>query len=439
MAKTVKATDSQTSKVPPPIPRQVGSTVVRMIEAFLLLPFHAYAEGRKQSIRSLLHEATGLSKARIAQGNLEKIRPSTLRAIEIHQNQLLEKSFSDNQAALENFRERIAKLPKISSGSYAMWAGWVHMFENLPNCSLPISKAVALVADELLVALHDACLVDDLATFKRILQDHLMHHGLTIQWTTESVVLSVPEEELAILQAVTNWEQAEELIKKTLDYLYWDIISTLDAEWSGEYFGGRASSPLFSLVMVRPQDGLLETMRITSRKNILHRPSRRLLEFLYALIYFCRYKNWPKIRPTPKEIAEAIDDENLIERKIYAATVSNHFDGSLKLTLDLVSTYWNLLCKKFLQDRKEGNFPAPPDPLIMLALQWQKLLVWDNGRSFVVLNEQQYSVLWENRRNQWNVQQVEQMKNRPLIGQHKTEPIEWPKWMIINQFSSSLV
>ena len=56
---------------------QGAAAVARVLNAFGLLPLNALAEGRKKSIPSLLHDLTGLSKARVSQGNLDDLRPST--------------------------------------------------------------------------------------------------------------------------------------------------------------------------------------------------------------------------------------------------------------------------------------------------------------------------------------------------------------------------
>lgn len=59
---------TQTRKNAQPLAQGVVS-VARRLQALSLMPLHALAEGRNQSIPSLLHDMTGLSKARISQGN----------------------------------------------------------------------------------------------------------------------------------------------------------------------------------------------------------------------------------------------------------------------------------------------------------------------------------------------------------------------------------
>ena len=193
---------------------------------------------------------------------------------------------------------------------------------------------------------------------------------------------------------------------------------------------------LFPLVMVRPQEGLLETMRVSSRKNIYLKPVRRLLQFLYALAFYFRYKRWPARAPTPKTLAEILYRPGSLELAD-ESLISNYFDGSTKLTLDLVQEHWWQLMDHFMPMRVNSKRANPPLPLIMLALQWQTLLVQDKGRSFLMPDMKSYETLWRNRREQWEALQIQ-----PMEGSHNTsralgEPIQWPAWSL-NQSSAVL-
>lgn len=413
----------------PPASLSTAAAMARVLQAFTLMPFHSLAEGRNQSMRSLFQELTGLSKSRIAKGNLDAIRPSTQKKIEAYQQCWMEEHFKDDPEAFARAREQVATSPRTRSGANAPLAGWVHWFEHLPDCPLPISKAVALVADDLVEELLTACQADDLAAVKQTVLQHFEHHGQAARIGDEPLAMPPPEAELAAWQSMENWEQAEKLTRTLVEHLYLDLICAFDAEWSSEYFLGRQCLPLFPLVMVRPQDGLLETKKIASRKNVIYRPSRRLLEFLYALVFHIRRKRWPANSPSPKALAAALGMDTVM--------VNNYFDGSRKLTLDLAYDYWVHLYQHFLPDKKVGERVVPPFPMIMLALHWQTLLVQDNGKTFILLDQEKYNTLWPYRRRQWEVQQAERYKDRSKAGHPKPEPIEWPGWMKVNQSSSS--
>lgn len=261
-------------------PAQGVVAVTRRLQALSLMPLHALAEGRNQSIPSLLHEVTGLSKARISKGNLDAIRPSTQAKVDRHLEELLKEQFKSDPEGLQSFRSKIAVAPATRSGEQAPLAGWVHQIEFQPWIPLPITKGVALAIDELLAALLTCCRDDDLRGFKSILLAHFGHHEQAAHAIGQMASESAPENELATLQAIADWEQADSWTRNLVERLYWDLIGSLDAEWNSHYFAGRQTKPLFPLVMVRPQEGLLESMKVASRKNIFFKPVRRLLEFL---------------------------------------------------------------------------------------------------------------------------------------------------------------
>lgn len=185
--------------------------------------------------------------------------------------------------------------------------------------------------------------------------------------------------------------------------------------------------------MVRPQDGLLDG-RVCSRRNLFYRPSRRLLEFLYALVFYIRHKKWPARPPSPQTLANILSRPGEQE-VLNSSVVSSYFDGSTKLTLDLVCAHWDQMFHHFLPER-DGQQARPPLPMIMLALQWQALLVQDKGKSFLLPDLAQYERLWRHRRRQWDVHRARQDQLSPQASHQKGEPIEWPAWML-NQSSAS--
>lgn len=432
-AETQKSKVSRQRKKAQP-PATGLEAVAKSLQALWLLPLHAIAEGRNQSIPSFLHTATGLSKARISKGNLDAVRPSTQVKIQRHQERMLSEQLKDDPQAFEHAQQKIATSPVTRTGAHASLAGWVHLFEWEPDLPLPTSKAVGLALDELIESLLEACQNDDLIGFKQKLQKHFEHHGLAARVADAPIAESVTDEDFAKLLAIESWQEAADLTVKLVDHFYIDLISTLDAEWSSHYFSGRQTMSLFPLVMVRPQDGLIETRQVSWRKNVFFRPSRRLLEFLYALVFFIRYKRWPKRSPSPSTLAKILYKPGRVELD-GPELIYNYFDGSSKLTLDLVYDHWLQLFHHFMPARKDGTRVIPPFPMIMLALQWQTLLIRDKGKTFVMLDQEKYETLWRHRRQQWEAEQTDRDRSIPQTGHTKGEPIVWPSWML-NQSSS---
>ena len=425
---------TQTRKNAQPLAQGVVS-VARRLQALSLMPLHALAEGRNQSIPSLLHDMTGLSKARISQGNLDAIRPSTQAKVEQHLEEMLQNQFKVYPEGLQYLRNKIAEAPATRSGKLAPLADWVHQLEFLPWIPLPITKGVALTIDELLEALLTCCRNGDLRSFKSVLLAHFEHHGLAVRVVGQMTTEPTPENELSTLRGIDDWEQADNWTQNLVEHIYWDLISSLDAEWNSHYFSGRQTKPLFPLVMVRPQEGLMERMKVASRKNIILKPARRLLEFLYALAFNIRYKRWPINAPSPKTLAgvlyrpgaQELADESLI---------SNYFDGTTKLTMDLVLEHWEQLLQHFMPKRRKSERPNPPFPMIILALQWQTLLVQNKGRTFLMPDMNKYETLWRLRRGQWETLQTQQDAGLLKTGQLSMKNIDWPAWSF-SQSSSS--
>lgn len=429
------ALNSETQVSDVPAADASSASVAKMLEGLALLPLHSLAESRGQSMRGLLQDMTGLSKGRIAKGKLDDLRPSTLTKIAAHQETWLEDTFKESPEQLASVRASIAASPTLSNGKNAIFATWIHQFELAPEIVLPISKAVALVVDEVLDALLEACTADDLEQFKRTLLEHLLQQGIALAGGDLPVAFPASAAELKACEAIETWSQAEALTRLLLDHWYTNMITSLDAEWSSQYFAGRQTMPLFPLVMGAVPSSWSDPNVTASRKRLVVRPSRQLLQFLYALAYFARYKKWPQNPPKPGDLADELIQHELT-KEANRALVYNYFDGTTELTFDKVWDHWDQMAQRFMRNKKPEDRPMPPYPMILLALQWQKLLVQNKGRTLFVLDMEKYRVLWDHYRQRWDDQQAERERAVPQTGHTKGEPIEWPAWML-NQSSSA--
>ncbi|SOZ29671.1 hypothetical protein CBM2623_B30122 [Cupriavidus taiwanensis] len=322
-----------------------------------------------------------------------------------------------------------------------MWAAWIHEFEWSP-ARLPISKAVALCADELMERLMADCKADDLAAFKQTWRDHLKYHGDAVRVGGEPAVMPVDPDELDALRTIARWEEARTFSVKRLEALYLDLVAASDAEWGSQYFRNRPHLPMCPLVMVRPQEGLVETGRATSRRNVFFRPARRLLELLYALSYLKRYKLLPTEAPTPKELARMLDDPSQTEDKdaVTARVISNHFDGTRKLTIDLALEYWARLQRYYFPNETLQERLVPPLPVIVFALHWEEILIpkEDRGKSFLLVDTEGYGAHWALRRRQWLAKQKGAEVGHSQTDQTKAKPLVWPAWMTTQSSLSPL-
>lgn len=417
-----------------------SSAVALMLENIALWPVLCMAAGRNRSFRSLFSEMTGLSKARIAQGNRNTPRESTLRKMRRNVvGWVAEQIGITYSEALDLVRAFEDSAARTKSGNFASWAGWVQAFEQ-PTVTLAISKAVALCADELIERLMANCLADDLGAFKQTWRDHLEYHGSAVRVGNEPPSMPAAPAQLDALGTISSWRDALSFSERALETLYFDVVAAVDAEWGSYYFAGRPHLPMCPLVMVRPQPGLVETGRAYSRRNVFYRPSRRLLELLYALLFYRRHRRWPTKAPGPQELARALDDPGAEDEKdaITETVISNHFDGTRKLTLALTREYWDRLQRHFSTPRAPKEPSAPPLPVIAFALYWEERLILDHGKSFLLPDLDAYEAHWAHRRRQWIAEYEGALEDQAQAGRATAEPIEWPAWMTDQSSASPL-
>lgn len=408
-----------------------STAVAQMLESIALMPLYARAAGRNQSLRSLLGEMTGLSKARIAQGRLDMIRESRLLKARQHAlNWLAEQIGSIDSEPLDQVIAWEDAAPRTRSGVAAFWAGWICGFEWFPVC-FPISKAIALCVDELIEELRSNCMSDDLDAFKQTWLHHLKYHGNAVRVGDEPLSMPADPAQLDALDAMSSWGDARKFSATALDALYFDVVAAVDAEWGDYYFSGKPHLPMCPLVMVRPQDGLVETRRAVSRRNVFYRPSRRLLELLFALSYFNRHKRWPAKAPGPKALALALDDPGAEDEKdaVTEAVISNYFDGTRKLTIDLTYEYWDRLQRWFRPEQASNQRLTPPIPVITFALHWEETMIQNNQKSISIVDLEAYGVIWAHRRRQCLAKREGGPEDVSQAGRSKAEFIEWPAWM----------
>jgi hypothetical protein len=391
-----------------------SAKLAQAIEAFALMPLHGHAEVNGKALRTFLHEATGLSSARIAKGKLDSLRPSTQRKIAAHQAQWLKVQAGESSERLVSMQASIATTPKTTSGGIGQWAGWVHGFEQMPELPLTRSKQVALVVDELIEALMNTCLADNLAAYRQELLNHFQQHGSPIR--LEGEPLAPPESDTREVKGLSNWQEARVLTSQLFDNLYLDMLTALDVEWGNLVFGGEKVPPLFTLVMPKAKDELELGVVPASKKNVFIHPTRRLLVFMHSMLHRHYRRKWPAKAASPKVLASALG--------LVASDLSNYFDGSRKLTYHKGFNYWKALCKHFSKGQARlQEMPSLPEPLIWLALYWQQILVKNKERSIILLDTDTYLAFWQRRHDLW-------------LGQSKGSAVEWPSWLT-GQSSSS--
>ena len=372
-------------------------------------PFGVMLPSLGMSYNTFLHEKGGLSKGRVHQGNLDKLRPST-------QRKLLEslRSFVINEGLKKGYtegevHERLDSMPRCSNGDGADFAGMLHSLQRTERM-LPLSISVALAIDELLLVLQKAHQAGDLEAFKCAVLEFVRSQ----KWHELPEVCGVTFDCFVNKWKETkSWEQGRPLADKFLMEVFASFHCALDVEWANHYFAGFCDRPVLPLIAPNPTPKALKGEKLKATDGLLHRPVRRLLEFSAAVIHRNYKKEWPASRPTVNQLAEWM---NFDEDQVY-----NYIDGSSALTSEKFLEHWEQMCR-WISGKDDDQCLAHPSVMCVFAIGWQagwiKRTKTKKVISFVFLDKD-WDYHWAMYRARWAGQL--QVSERTL---------EWPDWLV---------
>lgn len=343
-------------------------------------------DAENQTLESALVEITGLSRSRVRQGRLDRLRRSRQQAVEQHQHEWLVKQLGGGIKGEERAHLHVENSPQTPL------AASIHALAPDTSFGLPYTTAIATKFDRAILALQDACAAGDLVRFCEALRSSFalaapedMSHKY---WSDTSFSAHVDE-----TQTLWSWNDLAPVLSEVLDWLYFDLLAALDAEWFAWWFGHAADRPMFSLVFpsmpgVQEQDGKL---RLIARRNAIKGPVRSLMQLMHGLVHFKRHGKWPSRAAGPRTLWRCLRYE---EREI-----SNFFDGTRRLSMKQADKMWDRLLLNFQVGlRRDGVRITPPYPLMVLAISLQKRMVSVNspgpGWTVTVPDKSVYARLW---------------------------------------------
>ncbi len=384
----------------------------QILEAMALAPLAILGQIQGKSFRPWLTEVTGLSAGRIAQGNLEKVRPSKIKQIQENSTAWAHEQGKKRGWSADEVSALIANAPKKCDGDTGPWASWIKSMEVQDTIRLPYAIARALQADELLQSLINACNNHDIDKFKQVASAHQKVNAHTKQQPDE-----------AKWTAISEWSELGPVLNNLLESRLFDIYTALDAEWACQYFQAMRPMPLFLWVAPRINDEWDVQGGNKPSRNPIHRPVRRLLELCHALVHMHYRKHWPLFPVGRSELGKAMDLSDTL--------VGNYFDGTKKLTLRDYSNVWQALCRHFSPaNRDPVDFPSFPVPLGIMAITWQETLIRNTSesklKSFVLVDEDDYKNRWQRHRINGT-------------GQPPPGDVDWPEWLLNQSVSSDSV
>lgn len=402
------------------VQKPTGRDAVRQkLEALTIVPLAHLGLIQGKTWRPFFTEITGLSAGRIAQGNIDKIRPSTLKKVQGNVTAWAYEQGKKRGWTTEECSAQMESVPKKLDGKVGSWASWIKSMERPELICFPLTIALALKADELLQSLIDACNHDDIERFKRDVCTHQEGSNQT-RLIGSPGPATKPLTQDAKWDAISDWNKISAILAKRLDYVLLDIYSGLDVEWGNQYFPTMHPLPLFLWIAPRINENWDLQLGPIPSKNQIHRPVRRLLELSYAVVHRHYRKRWPSAPVGRSELGKAL--------QLSDAHVGNYFDGTRKLTLNAYSTYWQAMCRHLssAHDKPEES-PICPTPIAVIAITWQETFIVNTSKnklkSFVLLDEDDYKRRWECHRRNWAI------LSPSVEG-------DWPVWLLNQSVSS---
>ncbi|BCO28253.1 hypothetical protein MIZ03_3153 [Rhodoferax lithotrophicus] len=394
-------------------------TVRQKLEALTIFPLANLGLIQGKTWRPFFTEITGLSVGRIAQGNIDKIRPSTLKRVQENVTAWAYEQGKKRGWTTEDLSAQMAAVPKKLDGKVGSWASWIKSMEIPDLMYLPLTIALALKADELFQSLIDACNQDDIERFKC---DVCTHHGSI----NRTILIDTAESDTKRLSgdpkwaAISNWDEIGAILMSQLESILLDIYTSLDAEWGNQYFQATNPVPFFLWIAPRINENWDIQLGPIPSKNMIHRPVRRLLELSYAVAHRHYRKRWPSAAVGRSELGKAL--------QLSDTHVGNYFDGTRKLSLSTYTTYWEVMCQHLSSARdKSKSGLRCPTPLAVMAITLQEMLIVNTNenklKSFTLLSEDDYKRRWECHR-------------RNLVIPSSSVDVEWPVWLLNQSVSS---
>lgn len=383
------------------------SEVQRMCGLAMQLPFQwsALLEGVKPN--TLLATVSGLSKSRIAEGSLDRLRPSSLKRAEEHSLRIARARALEAGWSQVEFDEVLRSVPRLADGQQAQLGGMIHFWAKADGVDLMETIGRAIAFEDFVVSLNNAATGGRWAVARQ---------------AALALLSSVSDQEFGSVNQISEWEsvrgwqQLRPLLDRLLMDAYENLFVALDVEWGAQYF--RALKPQPVLLWLSPEVELTREGRL-ARRNGIRRPIRKLLELTFLVAERGHANRWPRKPPGRSRVGSILGQTD--------ADAGNYFDGTKKLSLRAFETWWLKLTADMRSRFKVTEQMQAPMMLARVALLWQGYWVETAGgkpRSIIVLDQEKY-------RRQW------QYIRRRLTARFPNGQGDWPDWLTAQLSSTS--
>lgn len=384
------------------------SEVQRMCGLLLQLPLQwgALLEGVNPKVH--LANVTGISKSRIAEGVLDRLRPSTLRRAKDHSQRLAHERAIKAGWTDREFDQMVASAPQLSDGLPSQLGGLFHFWSKADGVTLEETIRQAIALEDFVV--HLSAAASDGA--RRGAQQAAL--GFL---RLDPDPAPGPVDSQAEWEAAESWQAVQRLADRLLMYAIEGLFVTLDAEWGAQYFAGLRSHPIF--LGVSP-DVTLNTEMKLKRRNGIRRPVRKLFELTFVIAERGHTGQWPEGPPGRSAVAAILEQSD--------ANAGNYFDGTRTLTLRAFEVWWLRLTAHMRGKYERTEQMAAPVMLARVALLWQNYWIkTESGkpRSVILIDKDEYQRRW-------------QAMRRRLSARIPEGQGTWPDWVTAQLSSSSV-
>lgn len=352
------------------------------IKGLRALPLVLTSRITGKSIPVLMSEITGLSLSRLRKSDLRALRPTTEQQAVSRAYQAKVKQWISLRWDKEEAENWVKNLPPTTVEADTSMTQWVYSFST-PNGDNYLPNAIDMAGriDRLLGAAETAMQGQDLAALNDAFGE------------LDCFRSALPFD---------DWEDLDRRWPKTLDAVMLLLFAAIDVDFCFTYFQGHfQAQPLMSYLFPEEQPHrALTGSRGTCRRKCVHRPIRKLLEFVHALAYYRKRGKWPSSPASRAEIA--------LMTGYLATDLGNFYDGSKKLrTSAFCEIWWSLTPARDV---------AVPFPMYMVAAYFQMIFEFTQIADFSPYIER-YEEAWEFCKNS------------------ATPPLDfgeaaWPPWMI---------
>jgi hypothetical protein len=387
---------------------------VVLLDALLCLPLILVSAIKGKKLRPMLAEMTGLSETRIARGNLDRLSAAAKRRVALYARAQAIEEGRRNGLSSEESESRISLSEELSNDPWELFA-WLLMYCEADK--IPYGRIVGRSHGRTVLSLFEAAKGEHFEAFRSGLRPELIEEILVRGEHAGQIQL---ERYQAAFESATTWECLFPLLSIATEVWLLDFLSAMDAEWGLLFFGRIRPAPYFLWVAPMTPISIDSESVIKTRRNLLHLPARRLLQFSHALMVGKFRGAWPA-KPAGRALLGLDTDRP-------EALIGNYFDGTKILRVADYLQMWNEMYQRL--SGKTSDADCPPEPMAMLhvALLWQRLLVeTESGmklKSFTILNEKLYQALWRSHLSQ-------------LVGQPSSDVYDWPDFLVNQSLSPS--